>query len=157
VARWLDGGVGRVILGTAALKDPAMVRDACARYPGRIGVGIDARDGRVAVEGWAEVTEVTAFEAADRFEDAGLAAIVYTDIARDGALEGPNVGATVRLAAAISTPVIASGGVASMDDLRALKAAGSGVLLGAIAGRAVYDGRIDAAEAAALLAGDGLC
>ena len=148
---WLDAGVRRVILGTVALRDPDLVKAACRKFPDRVAVGIDARDGFVAVEGWAEVSEMTAFDLASKFEDAGVAAIIYTDIGRDGAMGGPNVEATTRLAAAISTPVIASGGVSSMDDLAALKAAGGGMLEGAISGRAVYDGRIDVAAAVALL------
>ncbi len=150
---WLGKGVRRVILGTVALRDPDLVKRACERHPGRIALGIDAKGGFVAVEGWAEVSEMTAFDLADKFEDAGVAAIVYTDIERDGAMEGPNVKATVDLAARISTPVIASGGVSSMDDLKALKRAGGGLLEGVISGRAVYDGRIDPAAAIAVLEG----
>lgn len=152
VDMWLGKGVRRVILGTAALKDPALVREACAAHPGRIAVGIDARGGKVAVEGWAETSEVRAEELALKFEDAGVAAIIYTDIERDGAMQGPNIEATLKLACAISIPVIASGGVSSMDDLEALKIAGDGLLEGAISGRAVYDGRIDPRDAAELLA-----
>jgi len=148
---WLEAGVRRVILGTVALRDPDLVRSACRKFPDRIAVGIDARDGFVAVEGWAEVSELTAFDVADRFEDSGVAAVIYTDIGRDGAMGGPNVEATTRLAAAISTPVIASGGVSSMDDVAALKNAGGGLLEGVISGRAVYDGRIEVAAAVALL------
>jgi len=150
-AMWLEKGITRVILGTAALKDPDLVRAACREFPNRVAVGIDARGGRVAVEGWAESSDVTAHDLARAFEDAGVAAIIYTDIERDGALQGPNVAATVELARAIATPVIASGGVASMDDLRALKDAGGDVLAGVIAGRAVYDGRVDPAAAQKLL------
>ncbi len=153
VEMWLDKGVDRVILGTAALRNPDLVRQAAERHPGRVAVGIDARGGRVAVEGWAETSDVAAFDVARRFEDAGLAAVIYTDIARDGAMEGPNVDATVALAVSISTPVIASGGVSSFADLRALKDAAGGALEGVICGRALYDGRIDAAAAAALLRG----
>lgn len=148
---WLAAGVRRVILGTVALRDPDLVKAACKKYPGRIAVGIDARDGFVAVEGWAEVSEVKAFDLAKKFEDAGVAAIIYTDIARDGAMQGPNVESTVALAKHVSIPVIASGGVSSLDDLRALKAAGGELLEGAISGRAVYDGAIDLGEAVALL------
>ncbi|CCQ75642.1 1-(5-phosphoribosyl)-5-[(5-phosphoribosylamino)methylideneamino]imidazole-4-carboxamide isomerase [Magnetospira sp. QH-2] len=149
---WLDRGVRRVILGTVALRDPALVKQACKRHPGRVAVGIDARDGFVAVEGWAEVSQITALDLALKFEDAGVAAIIYTDIARDGAMQGPNIEATTALAQAISTPVILSGGVSSMDDLRAVIAApGAERLEGVISGRAVYDGRIDAAEAQQLL------
>jgi phosphoribosylformimino-5-aminoimidazole carboxamide ribotide isomerase len=147
---WLERGVARVILGTAALRQPQLVREAARAHPGRVAVGIDARGGRVAVEGWAETTDVRATELARRFEDAGVAAIVYTDIDRDGALEGPNVAATAALARAVAIPVIASGGVASLDDLRALKA--TGVIAGAISGRALYEGRIEVAEAVRLLA-----
>jgi len=148
---WLDAGVRRVILGTVALRDPELVKRACLKFPDRIAVGIDARDGFVAVEGWAEVSELTAFDVAGRFEDSGVAAVIYTDIGCDGAMGGPNVEATTRLAAAVSTPVIASGGVSSMDDVAALKNTGGGVLEGVISGRAVYDGRIDVAAAVALL------
>jgi len=150
---WLEKGVARVILGTAALKDPALVRSAAARYPGRIAVAIDARGGRVAVEGWAETSDMGAVALALEFEDAGVEAIIHTDINRDGAMAGPNVDATVALARVIKTPVIASGGVASMDDLTALKNAGGDILDGVISGRAVYDGRIDPASAQELLAG----
>jgi len=139
----LESGVDRVILGTAALRDPALVRGAARRFPGRIAVGIDARDGRVAVEGWLETSEALAVEVARRFEDAGVVAIVYTDIARDGMLEGPNFEATGALADAIGIPVLLSGGVASEDDLvRAASLAARGVA-GAIVGRALYAGRID--------------
>jgi len=151
IAYWLDAGVRRVILGTVALRDPDLVRRACEKYPGRVAVGIDARDGFVAVEGWAEVSQMKAFDLADLFEDAGVAAIIYTDIGRDGAMAGPNVAATTALAAAISTPVIASGGVASMADLQLLKDAGGGLLEGVISGRAVYDGKIDPGEAVRFL------
>jgi len=147
---WLGRGVARVVLGTAAVRDPALVEAAARAWPGRIAVGIDARDGRVAVEGWAETAEMTALDLARRFEDSGVAAIVYTDIDRDGALEGPNVAATAALADAVAIPVVASGGVASLDDLRALKAAAA--LDGVISGRALYDGRIDLGEAIAVLA-----
>ncbi len=149
---WLEKGVRRVILGTIALRDPALVKAACARYPGRVAVGIDARDGFVAVEGWAETSTTTALELAKQFEDAGVAAIIYTDIARDGVLGGPNVEATAALARAISIPVIASGGVSSLDDLRALKAVESSGIAGVISGRALYDGRINLSEALEVLA-----
>lgn len=149
---WLDKGLARVILGTAAVRDPALVRAAARAFPGRVAVGIDARGGRVAVQGWAETTDLGALDLARRFEDAGVAAIVYTDIDRDGAMQGPNVAATAALARAVSIPVIASGGVSSLDDLRALKACGA-PLDGVISGRALYDGRIDAAEAVRALAG----
>ena len=147
---WLEKGLARAILGTAAVRDPALVREAARAHPGKIAVGIDARDGRVAVEGWAETTDLAAIDLARRFEDAGVAAIIYTDIERDGAMKGPNVEATAALANAVSIPVIASGGVSSMADLEALKACGA-PLDGAISGRALYDGRIDLAAAAALL------
>jgi phosphoribosylformimino-5-aminoimidazole carboxamide ribotide isomerase len=148
---WLAKGVRRVILGTAALRDPELVRGAARAWPGRVAVAIDARGGRVAVEGWAQVSDVPAVDLARRFEDAGVAAIVYTDIERDGAMAGPNVEATAALARAVEVPVIASGGVASMADLRALKESGA-PLDGAISGRALYEGRLDLAEAVAYLA-----
>ena len=150
---WLARGVARVILGTLAVKAPDMVRDACRQFPGRIAVGIDARGGRVAVEGWAETSTLTALELAERFEDAGVAAIIYTDIDRDGLLQGVNADATMALAAAIRTPVIASGGVSNLGDLARLKAANIGArkLDGVIIGRALYDGRIDPAAALTLL------
>jgi phosphoribosylformimino-5-aminoimidazole carboxamide ribotide isomerase len=151
VELWLAKGVARVILGTAALRDPDLVRAAAKAHPGRIAVGIDARGGRVAVEGWAETSEVDAVDLARRFEDAGVAAIIHTDIDRDGAMQGPNVEATAELARAVSIPVIASGGVSSMKDLHALKACGA-PLDGVISGRALYDGRLDPAEATRLLA-----
>jgi phosphoribosylformimino-5-aminoimidazole carboxamide ribotide isomerase len=147
---WLARGVARVILGTVAVRDPALVRAAARAFPGRVAVGVDAREGRVAVEGWAEATDLTALDLARRFEDAGVSALIYTDIERDGAMQGPNVEATAALARAVSIPVIASGGVSSLDDLRALKACGA-PLDGVISGRALYDGRIDLAEAVALL------
>ncbi|HTH95972.1 MAG TPA: 1-(5-phosphoribosyl)-5-[(5-phosphoribosylamino)methylideneamino]imidazole-4-carboxamide isomerase [Stellaceae bacterium] len=148
---WLERGVRRVILGTVALSDPELVRSACKRHPGRIVVGIDARNGMVAVEGWARTSTVKALDLALRFEDAGVAAIIYTDIDRDGALGGVNAEATADLAFALTTPVIASGGVASLADLANLKdLAGKGIE-GAIVGRALYDGRIDPAAAIALM------
>lgn len=147
---WLAAGVSRVILGTAAVKNPDLVREACRAYPGQIAVGIDARDGRVAVEGWAEEGDMTAADLAKRFADAGAAAIIYTDIGRDGALAGVNVDATVALARTVPVPVIASGGVASLDDISALLAMESAGVAGAILGRALYDGRIDPAAALAL-------
>jgi phosphoribosylformimino-5-aminoimidazole carboxamide ribotide isomerase len=149
---WLAAGVARVVLGTVAVKDPALVRAACKAWPGKVALGIDARGGRVAVEGWAEVSEIEARDLALRFEDAGAAAIVYTDIDRDGVLQGPNVAATAALAKAVTTPVIASGGVSSIADLQAL-AAEPGIA-GAIVGRALYDGRVDLAEALAMLASE---
>ena len=151
IALWLEKGVRRVILGTIALRNPALVKEACARFPGQIAVGIDARGGYGAVEGWAENSEVTARDLALKFEDAGVAAIIYTDIDRDGLLGGPNVEATAALAERLTTPVIASGGVASLDDLRALKARAASGIEGVISGRALYDGRIDLAAALAVL------
>ena len=148
---WLERGVRRVILGTAALKDPGLVRKACEKHPGRIAMGVDARDGKVAVEGWAETSELAALDLAKQFEDAGVAAIIYTDIDRDGVMKGPNVEATLKMACATSIPVIASGGVSSLDDLEELKLSGDGLLEGAISGRAIYDGKIDPREAATLL------
>ena len=153
IERWLDAGVARVILGTIALQDPPLVIDACKAFPGRIAVGIDARGGQVAVKGWTETTSMKAIELAMRFEDAGVAAIVFTDIDRDGAMGGVNVDATVDLAFALSTPVIASGGVSSLDDLKALKAEESAGIEGVIVGRALYNGEIDPAAALAVLKG----
>jgi phosphoribosylformimino-5-aminoimidazole carboxamide ribotide isomerase len=152
IIAWLDKGIDRVILGTAAVRDPVLVREAARDFPGCIAVGIDARDGKVAVEGWAERSEMTAFELARRCEDAGVSAIIYTDIARDGVLAGLNLEATVALARAISIPVIASGGLASLDDVRALLHPDYAQLEGAITGRALYDGRLDPAAALALIA-----
>ena len=149
IETWLDKGLARVILGTVAVEDPELVRAAGRAFPGRIAVGIDARAGRVATRGWAEKTEVEATELARRFEDAGVAALVYTDIERDGAMGGPNVAATEALARAVSIPVIASGGVAALADLIALR--DTGVIAGAISGRALYDGKLDLAEALAAL------
>ena len=149
---WLDKGIRRVILGTAALRDPELVKEAARRFPGRIVVGIDARGGKVAVEGWAETSELDAEELAKRFEDAGVAAIVYTDIDRDGVLTGLNIEATLKLANAVSIPVIASGGLASIDDVRRLVLPDAQILEGAIAGRALYDGRLDPEEALRLTA-----
>lgn len=146
---WLTRGVARVILGTVAVENPGLVREAARAFPGRIAVGIDARGGRVATRGWAEVTDIPAAELARRFEDAGVAAIIYTDIDRDGAMAGPNVAATAALARALSVPVIASGGVSSLADLIALR--DTGVIAGAISGRALYEGAIDLAEALAAL------
>jgi phosphoribosylformimino-5-aminoimidazole carboxamide ribotide isomerase len=148
---WLERGVARVILGTVALTAPDLVKEACRAHPGRIVVGIDARQGRVAVEGWAKESARDALDLALAFEDAGVAAIVYTDIERDGALAGVNVAATASLARRLTTPVIASGGVASLDDLRALRAYESDGIAGVICGRALYDGRIDLKEALAVV------
>ncbi|HDL16554.1 MAG TPA: 1-(5-phosphoribosyl)-5-[(5-phosphoribosylamino)methylideneamino]imidazole-4-carboxamide isomerase [Rhizobiales bacterium] len=153
IAMWLEKGVSRVILGTVALRDPDLVHEACKKFPGRIAVGIDARGGMVAVEGWAQTSETSALELAARFESAGVAAIIYTDIERDGVLKGLNLEATAQLARAVSIPVIASGGLASLEDIRALMRPEYALLEGAISGRALYDGRLDATEALALLAG----
>ncbi|WP_374440106.1 1-(5-phosphoribosyl)-5-[(5-phosphoribosylamino)methylideneamino]imidazole-4-carboxamide isomerase [Stella sp.] len=150
IERWLAAGVRRVILGTVALRDPDLVRAAGRRFPGRIAVGIDARGGRVAVEGWVETAETTALDLARRVEDAGVAALVYTDIDRDGTLSGVNVAATADLARAVSIPVIASGGVAGVADIHAVRA--TGVIAGVVVGRALYDGRLTAADALAALA-----
>ena len=148
---WLAKGVARVIIGTAAVRDPPLVKAAAKDFPGRIVVGLDARDGKVAVEGWAEISELSALDIARRFEDAGVAAIIYTDVARDGMLEGLNLDATIALADAVSIPVIASGGFASLDDVRALLAPRARKLAGAIVGRALYDGRLDAIAALGLI------
>ncbi|WP_425089152.1 1-(5-phosphoribosyl)-5-[(5-phosphoribosylamino)methylideneamino]imidazole-4-carboxamide isomerase [Stappia sp.] len=151
IEAWLAKGIARVILGTVAVRDPQLVKDACAAFPGRVAVGIDARGGKVAVEGWAETSELAASELASRFEDAGVAAIIYTDIDRDGVLAGINWDATLDLAKATSIPVIASGGLASIEDVRRLASPDCAILAGAISGRALYDGRLDPAEAIALL------
>ena len=152
---WLDKGVRRVILGTVALRNPDLVIQACKTYPGRIVVGVDARDGFVAVEGWAEVSDISAIDLAKKFEGVGVAAIIFTDIARDGLMQGPNIDSTLELARAVSIPVIASGGVSSMEDLRALKERGGSLLEGVISGRAVYDGQIEVREAVDLLQSGG--
>ena len=156
IQAWLAAGVRRVILGSATAKNPLLVRQACRAHPGRVAVGIDARDGFVATEGWAETSTMRALDLALRFEDAGAAAIIYTDISRDGMLCGLNLEQTIDLASQISTPVIASGGVGGIDDLAALKRAarsdGPGLIDGVIVGRALYDGRVDVREALALLA-----
>ena len=151
VEAWLSKGIRRVIIGTAAVRDPALVKEAAKKFPGRVAVGLDARDGKVAVEGWAETSTVTVLDIAQRFEDAGVAAIIFTDIARDGLLKGLNLDATIALAEAISIPVIASGGLASIDDVQALLTPRAKKLEGAISGRALYDGRIDPAEALKLI------
>ena len=151
IETWLAKGIRRVILGTIAVRDPALVKAACKKFPGRIAVGIDAKGGKVAVEGWAETSTLTAIDLASRFEDAGVSAIVYTDIERDGILKGLNLPATVELADATSIPIIASGGLASIDDVKDLLRPENAKLEGAITGRALYDGRIDPAEALALL------
>jgi len=146
---WIDRGLSRVILGTVAVENPDLVRQAAAKHPGKIAVGLDARNGRVATRGWAEETDVMVTDLAKSFENDGIAAIIYTDIMRDGAMKGPNIDATEALARAVSIPVIASGGVSSMADLTALKA--TGVIAGAISGRALYDGAIDLTAALAAL------
>ena len=151
IESWLGKGLARVILGTVAVRDPALVKEAAKRFPGQVAVGIDARGGKVAVEGWAETSELDAIELARRFEGAGVAAIIYTDIDRDGVLAGINWDATLELARSVSIPVIASGGLASMDDIRRMTEPDAHVLEGAISGRALYDGRIVSREALALL------
>jgi phosphoribosylformimino-5-aminoimidazole carboxamide ribotide isomerase len=151
IEAWLVKGIARVIIGTAAVRDPALVRDAAKRFSGQVAVGLDAREGKVAVEGWAETSQVTVLDIARRFEDAGVAAIIFTDIARDGLLKGLNLDATVALAESISIPVIASGGLASIDDVKALLAPRARKLAGAISGRALYDGRLDPTDAMALI------
>jgi phosphoribosylformimino-5-aminoimidazole carboxamide ribotide isomerase len=151
VENWLDKGISRVIIGTAAVRDPPFVKQAARDFPGRIVVGLDARDGKVAVEGWAETSQLSALDIARRFEDAGVSAIIYTDIARDGMLQGLNLDATIALADEVNIPVIASGGVASIEDIKALVAPRAKKLVGAIVGRALYDGRVDAAEALNLI------
>ncbi len=150
IERWLSKGLARVILGTVAVENPALVREAAKAFPGQVAVGIDARQGRVATKGWAEETDVLATDLARSFEDAGVAAIIYTDINRDGAMQGPNIEETAALANAVSIPVIASGGVSSIEDLKALKTCGA-PLNGAISGRALYDGAIDLKEALAVM------
>ena len=149
IERWLSHGLARVILGTVAVEDPALVREAAAAFPGKIAVGIDARNGRVATKGWATETDIMVTDLAKSFEDAGVAAIIYTDINRDGAMQGPNIEATAALAQAVMIPVIASGGVSSLADLIALR--DTGIIAGAISGRALYDGAIDLAGALAAL------
>jgi phosphoribosylformimino-5-aminoimidazole carboxamide ribotide isomerase len=151
---WLDKGVSRVILGTVALKNPTFVIELCDEFPDQVAVGIDAKDGFVAVEGWSEVTEMGVLELAKIFENIGVAAIIYTDIDKDGLMEGLNITDTIKLAREITTPVIASGGISSMKDLENLKSAGDSDLLGVISGRAIYDGVIDPAAAITLLSGE---
>ncbi len=148
---WLGKGVDRVIIGTAAVRDPQFVKEAAKKYHGRVAVGLDARDGKVAVQGWAETSELSALDIARRFEDAGVSAIIYTDIARDGLLQGLNLDATIALAEAITIPVIASGGLGSIDDIKAMLEPRARKLEGAIAGRALYDGRLDPAAALKLI------
>lgn len=144
ISLWLSRGVSRVILGTAAVRDPALVKAACARFPGKIAVGIDAKEGRVAVQGWAETSELYATDLARRLQDVGVAAIIYTDISRDGMLTGLNLDATADLARSVSIPVIASGGLSGIDDIKHLLSPAYAIIAGAIAGRALYDGRLDA-------------
>ncbi len=151
IEHWLEAGIARVIIGTQALRDPQFVKDACKAFPGKVAVGIDAQAGMVAVEGWAEVSDMHAAELALKFEDAGVCAIIYTDINRDGAMQGPNIPETVALAERISTPVIISGGVSSIHDLLAIKAFESSGIAGAIIGRAMYDGAIDPEKALRLV------
>lgn len=157
VESWLSKGVTRVILGTAALRNPQLVKDACRGFPGRIAVGIDAKAGRVAIEGWAETSDMTAIELARRFEDSGVAAIIFTDVDRDGLLTGLNIPSTLALAHETSIPVIASGGFASLDDVRRLLESDCAILEGAISGRALYDGRLDAVAALRLIHGRSKC
>jgi phosphoribosylformimino-5-aminoimidazole carboxamide ribotide isomerase len=151
IERWLAAGVSRIVLGTVAVRDPALVREACAKFPGKVAVSIDSRGGLVAVEGWVETSTVRSLDLALRMEEAGVAAIIFTDINRDGAMGGVNLQATVDLAFALHTPVIASGGVSSLRDLQAIHEARASGIAGVIAGRALYDGRIDPAEALRLL------
>ena len=153
IESWLNQGIRRVILGTVALRDPALVREACRMFPGRIAVGIDARGGRVAVEGWAETSDLAATDLARRFSDAGVSAIIFTDVDRDGILKGLNIESTLELAQAVPIPVIASGGLASMNDINRMLHPDCSILEGAISGRALYDGRIDVPEALRLLRG----
>jgi phosphoribosylformimino-5-aminoimidazole carboxamide ribotide isomerase len=152
IEAWLARGIRRASLGTVALRNPDLVREACRKFPGRIAVGIDAKGGKVAVKGWAETSEMSAIELARRFEDAGVAAVIFTDVDRDGVLKGLNIEATLALARATQIPVIASGGLASLADIRRLLEPDCAILEGAISGRALYDGRLDAAEALKLIA-----
>ncbi|MES0812447.1 1-(5-phosphoribosyl)-5-[(5-phosphoribosylamino)methylideneamino]imidazole-4-carboxamide isomerase [Roseibium sp. SCPC15] len=151
IETWLDKGITRVILGTVAVRDPELVKEACRKFPGKVAVGIDAKGGYVAVEGWAETSELTAVDLAKQFEDAGVSAIIYTDIDRDGVLKGLNIPSTLELARSVSIPVIASGGLASIDDIHRLLEPDCAVLEGAISGRALYDGRLDPKEAMCLI------
>ncbi|MEM6490747.1 MAG: 1-(5-phosphoribosyl)-5-[(5-phosphoribosylamino)methylideneamino]imidazole-4-carboxamide isomerase [Pseudomonadota bacterium] len=157
VSAWIERGVSRVILGTAAVKDPDLLRRAADAYPGRIALGLDARGGRVAVSGWAEDSGLEAVAFAKQFDDLDLAAVIFTDVDRDGALEGPNLASTDALARALRTPVIASGGVSSLEDLRRIKALAAAGVAGAISGRAIYDGRIDLADALSLFSDPAPC
>ena len=149
---WLDRGVARIILGTSAVRDPEFVREACRAYPGQVAIGIDAREGKAAIEGWIETAQIRAIDLAREFENAGAAAIIYTDIARDGAMKGPNIESTIVIAEAVKIPVILSGGISSMDDLHRIKKIAGPILDGVISGRAIYDGRIDVTAAVELLA-----
>lgn len=151
IESWLEKGITRVILGTVAVRDPELVKEACRLFPGRVAVGIDAKGGKVAVEGWAETSELTIIDLAAKFEDAGVSAIIYTDIDRDGILTGLNIDSTLELARSTSIPVIASGGLASIDDVKRLVEPDCAILEGAITGRALYDGRLDPEEALALV------
>ena len=152
IAHWIEAGISRVIIGTQALREPQLVIEACKEFPGKVAVGIDAKNSKVAVDGWDNVSEVDALEVALRFEDAGVCAIIYTDIDRDGMMQGPNIPQTAALAEKISTPVILSGGVSSIQDLLAVKAFAHSGIEGAIIGRAMYDGAIDPTEALKLVA-----
>jgi len=151
IETWLEKGIARVILGPVAVRDPELVKEACRKFPGKVAVGIDAKGGHVAVEGWAETSELSAVDLARRFEDAGVSAIVYTDIDRDGVLKGLNIFSTLELARSVSIPVIASGGLASIDDIHRLLEPDCTILEGAISGRALYDGRLDPKEAMELI------
>jgi phosphoribosylformimino-5-aminoimidazole carboxamide ribotide isomerase len=151
IAMWIEKGVSRVILGTIAVRDPALVKEACKTFPGQVAVGIDAKGGKVAVEGWAETSHLTAIDLARQFENVGVAAIIYTDIDRDGVLKGLNISATLEMAQTVSIPVIASGGLASIDDVKRLLQPDCAILEGAISGRALYDGRLNPDEAMALI------
>jgi len=150
IATWLETGVSRVILGTTALRNPLLVKEACRLFPGQIAVGIDAKNGKVAVEGWAETSNQDAADLAIKFEDVGVSTIIYTDIARDGAMQGPNIEETVKFAYQLTTPVIASGGISSLDDIKHYKAAEPSGIEGCILGRALYEGKIKADEALGL-------
>lgn len=150
---WLSAGISRVILGTIALTDQQLVRTACKTFPGQVAIGIDAKDGFVATQGWADVSDMKALDLAKQFEDAGAAALIHTDIGRDGAMEGPNLVATLEIANAVSIPVIVSGGISSMDDIQQIADVGPGKLEGVISGRAVYDGYVDVAQATCILKG----
>ena len=154
VEMWLENGIARIILGTAAVQDPSFIREVCRAYPGQVAIGIDAKDGKVAVEGWIKRTQVNAIDLALKYENTGAAALIYTDIARDGAMQGPNIDTTLAIAEAVKIPVILSGGISSMDDLRLVKKSSGTLLDGLIIGRAIYDGRIDVLEAIKYLAMD---